>query len=831
MERKAGGPGQAYHGAWKALSWQGGVPEGSIFDIRGNHDTFNSGPRCPVSVLVGVDASLDPGMRSPTNFLGVVPRHVLVELDQRLADHVASMRSAGCSPTYIAYGHYPLSTIAYVPLYGLSTNATAAVPAAAGNSDTVQDVLLRHGVSAYLSGHLHGAFGRRLHRLHATTRRSTGDCAPAANAAAAAVMGPRAAAAAFGRQGLGTDDGSDDAARRAVAVGARRPVSGPGGHLVELESVDWKYARTLRLLTVDGASGALGFADMSYRPAVQATALAARHGSRTPAGGTSPPKLAPYDVSRSVGSYLPLIVYPPDARYSPQLSASSGSGCTPAAGSSSTAGDAADASNATAAVMHLVHSTKNYSLYAVDLLRAGNAEAGQRVEPGADVVTVCATGFLNIQLHVHDQSLAADNSSSSSTSELRPLHWVSECGFCGGTCSDAGDDSAASCAAPAPLDQKRLEWLILHVPWHRMGRVAFWLQWSVLVVGLLLSPIVILRLQRREQHSLSPASQQLAAGGRAGEWPEAAAAAGGQRTPRANGGASAARPSADDAFSSSVRIGGAGGGSCIARKRSSSSLGNPAPEEAAAAGVESDGHRAHRLAAIDSDDRGDVALASAGSTPRIHPRHSPPPSQQRVWTPWPLRDFVHLADSHRGLWAGLLGYCLYLALGPWFVARFVDEAPAAAGGPAYPGPLSGGGFLTAHGIYMWSLAPAEGTAAGRGAAAQQRWVAAPSQDYVVIINVFMLFLIGPTVLLAASVVARWGRLAVEGRLRGAGQWLSWLQAGGLAGLAALHGLLCWKLWAGLYWAPLLVSPALGWVPLLLAAWLVLARRQVVRRWR
>ncbi len=32
----------------------------------------------------------------------------------------------------------------------------------------VAQVLAEHNVSAYLTGHLHGAFGQRLHRLHAT---------------------------------------------------------------------------------------------------------------------------------------------------------------------------------------------------------------------------------------------------------------------------------------------------------------------------------------------------------------------------------------------------------------------------------------------------------------------------------------------------------------------------------------------------------------------------------------------------------------------------------------------------------------------------------------
>ncbi len=70
--------------------------------------------------------------------------------------------SLGCSPTVLAYGHYPLQVIAQA-----ETRSAAAHPAGKGSRGwrSVKEVLLSHGVAAYVSGHLHSVFGRCLHRL------------------------------------------------------------------------------------------------------------------------------------------------------------------------------------------------------------------------------------------------------------------------------------------------------------------------------------------------------------------------------------------------------------------------------------------------------------------------------------------------------------------------------------------------------------------------------------------------------------------------------------------------------------------------------------------
>ena len=73
----------------------------------------------------------------------------------------------------IVYGHYPLPTIQ-------EPETKPWVAPAMGRERPQQDdllkVLTRHNVSAYLSGHLHAAFGQRVHRLHKTPLTGTLCC-------------------------------------------------------------------------------------------------------------------------------------------------------------------------------------------------------------------------------------------------------------------------------------------------------------------------------------------------------------------------------------------------------------------------------------------------------------------------------------------------------------------------------------------------------------------------------------------------------------------------------------------------------------------------------
>lgn len=63
----------------------------------------------------------------------------------------------------VVYGHYPLPLIAEPETKPWQGRVARAAPAKIGS---LLQVLTHHNVSAYLSGHLHGAFGQRLHRLH-----------------------------------------------------------------------------------------------------------------------------------------------------------------------------------------------------------------------------------------------------------------------------------------------------------------------------------------------------------------------------------------------------------------------------------------------------------------------------------------------------------------------------------------------------------------------------------------------------------------------------------------------------------------------------------------
>ncbi len=103
-----------------------------------------------------------------------------------LADSVRHMQYRGCRPPYIAYGHYPLTTIAYPgqpatrapvvrpaehvgKLLGLEEQGAAELSGgqqqhpgqgqdgsdeleARTHRKSLESVLLKHGVSAYLSG-------------------------------------------------------------------------------------------------------------------------------------------------------------------------------------------------------------------------------------------------------------------------------------------------------------------------------------------------------------------------------------------------------------------------------------------------------------------------------------------------------------------------------------------------------------------------------------------------------------------------------------------------------------------------------------------------------
>ncbi|GIM02325.1 hypothetical protein Vretimale_7204 [Volvox reticuliferus] len=959
---------QMYRDAWNALSSLGNVPYDQIYDIRGNHDTFNSGPRCgpqdhyctysvraarvnqmvngtstadggqggprdrifidavygrtddgrgssngsgscPLAVLVGVDASLDPGMRSPTNFFGVVAPTLLDELDEQLAASLASMHAAGCSPPYIAYGHYPLSTIAYP-----GRRRTGASEAAAAAS--VQQILVRHGVSAYLAGHLHGAFGHKLHRLH----------------------------------------------KAPIATNGR-----PMGHMLELEMVDWKHARTVRLLTLDlEAGGAVSFADFRYIPPQRLSSLlsstvrqeadldgTADLGARPDGRAVIRQPFEPFEATCAVGAYLPLITCPPDARYSPQLTAapySYDSGCRSSASVAASGGNIAatavvrvmllpvsdavpavptdtvylhwscdvsgevpeskgdggggdgggrrsssSSSNRGATIggtrsrlsgvmdMQLEFAGANYSTYTVDLLRlvdGAPVTVARSANPagGSDSVRRCPPGCVIVQVRVagsagHDKNSSdAGAGSVESFSAERPLHWdLAEAHATGPhdafwpTMDGAGgSDRLSSVHYPPPrLQQTVLEWLVMHVPWHSFGLVTAAAQWCVLTLGMLVAPrvFVVLKAIRAQNHG--PARHPTSST-RQGRWrlkrhrqrrrnglPSELGGCGSDeaeegdaelRDPVETAGAAVAvaRRQLDwmgEGASTSVCLGGMCGSKTDrspALKRSSSisstgggAIGTQATHPVCGGDTPST-PTGLEAAPLNSDSRAGGANKSGGEATWLRGARGTAVrfwrtgwKVVRCWLLWPLRDLIELAD-HRDYvpWLTLALYGIYLAVGPWFAAEFIAPSDSSTAKQA----LSGYGFLAAYGIYVRSIPMIPGDAAQRPGR-KTGWSAAPSEDHVAIVNVVALTCIAPALLLCVSAAARLRRMAVAGKLdirsgcMSIWQILSWRQTAALCGIAVLNVGLCWKLWAGLGWMVVAVSPGVGWLLPLLLAWL------------
>ena len=169
--------------AYRAM---GNTSSSTFLDIRGNHDAFDVGKRngekdsyrtsavmgeawesgrilihsffastaCPVYCLVGIDLVPDIGLRSPTNFFGMVTEEILEELEVKIVDDMRKWYGKNCRPVYIAYGHYPMSTVAKKARYFV------------GNQVELKRILWKYGVAAWLCGHLHDVFGNHLHRLH-----------------------------------------------------------------------------------------------------------------------------------------------------------------------------------------------------------------------------------------------------------------------------------------------------------------------------------------------------------------------------------------------------------------------------------------------------------------------------------------------------------------------------------------------------------------------------------------------------------------------------------------------------------------------------------------
>lgn len=249
---------------------------------------------CPSVVLLGVDVAPEPGLRSPANFAGRSNASLLAEV----RDALDRVRPGDVCPTtpVLAYGHYPLSTVArhevgeLDPLVaarvgdadraaagspkGGADSAAAAVPSwtselvrlagsplaalsapwrggarmvrAALTSWRSEDGLLTElaagGSDLYVSGHLHAAFGESLHAVHQVDLAN-----------------------------VSKNDSAATNASIAETLGASASARSSPHRLVELETTSWKEDRRVRWIVSDAASGAVSFVDAHFVPAPDAS--------------------------------------------------------------------------------------------------------------------------------------------------------------------------------------------------------------------------------------------------------------------------------------------------------------------------------------------------------------------------------------------------------------------------------------------------------------------------------------------------------------------------------------------------------------------------------
>ncbi|XP_027353110.1 putative metallophosphoesterase At3g03305 [Abrus precatorius] len=171
-----------YRDVMDAVIERSGVHKSLFFDLRGNHDSFGvpviggafdffskysingqlgrNGSVNSVTLetrerkhlFVGFDSTMSIGLRGPTNLFGHPTDQLLNDLDLELSQWDSQSEKP---VTKISFGHFPLSFSA---------------PSSSGR--TLEDVFLKHSISAYLCGHLHTKFGMNLKRHHQLSHRS-----------------------------------------------------------------------------------------------------------------------------------------------------------------------------------------------------------------------------------------------------------------------------------------------------------------------------------------------------------------------------------------------------------------------------------------------------------------------------------------------------------------------------------------------------------------------------------------------------------------------------------------------------------------------------------
>ncbi|KAK7295218.1 hypothetical protein RJT34_18123 [Clitoria ternatea] len=170
-----------YRNVMDTVIEKSGLHKSLFYDLKGNHDSFGvpaiggvydffskysingqlgrNGSVNSVTLetperkhlFVGLDSTMSIGLRGPTNLLGHPTDQLIKDLDLELSKWDFQSEKP---VTKISFGHFPLSF------------------SAPSSGRTLEDVFLKHSISAYLCGHLHARFGKNLKRHHQLSHHS-----------------------------------------------------------------------------------------------------------------------------------------------------------------------------------------------------------------------------------------------------------------------------------------------------------------------------------------------------------------------------------------------------------------------------------------------------------------------------------------------------------------------------------------------------------------------------------------------------------------------------------------------------------------------------------
>lgn len=175
-------------------------------------------------LFVGLDSTMPVGIRGPTNLFGHPSDELLAKIDAQLLQWDSPPREP---VTKISFGHFPLS-----------------FSAASESGKTLEEIFLKHSISAYLCGHLHTKFGKNLKRRHHSADRIV-----SSKRFFQLNMQPQASSI--------TENCSSGAHQEK--------------EFWEWEMGDWRRSRMMRILAID--SGHVSYVDIDFRSGPKETII------------------------------------------------------------------------------------------------------------------------------------------------------------------------------------------------------------------------------------------------------------------------------------------------------------------------------------------------------------------------------------------------------------------------------------------------------------------------------------------------------------------------------------------------------------------------------